>query len=47
MLCVSARAHNTGDTERLLYFIAVSDIDINHPSELMTLALLLLKSNYI
>jgi len=47
MLCVRARVHNTGDTERLLCFIAVSDIYINNPSELMTLALLLLKSNYI
>ena len=47
MLCVRARANNIADTECLLCFIAVSDIYINHPSELMTLALLLLKSNYI
>jgi len=39
--------HNTGQTEHLLCFIAVSDIYINQPSELMTLALLLLESDFI
>jgi len=49
-VCVCARVggvHNTGQTEHLLCFIAVSDIYINQPSELMTLALLLLESDFI
>jgi hypothetical protein len=42
MLGVRARAHNTGDTKRLLRLISVRDTYINYLSELITLVLLLL-----